>query len=290
MLAFSSIVSAQTSTGEVDTKTDEVSNEVAGEYLVTAGGCIACHTVEDGDAGDYMAGGRALDTPFGTFHTPNITPDVETGIGAFSKQDFIRAFREGLSPDGSHYYPAFPYTSYTGLSDTDLESIKRYLDSIPPIRRENRPHELDWYVSFRWLLGPWKWLNFTAGVYVPDPNNDEQWNRGAYLVRHLGHCDECHTPRNFMGALDQDRELAGNPDGPEGDAVPNITPDRESGIGKWSKSDLRDFLEIGMYPDGDFVGGSMVEVVDFNTGKLTSADRDAIIRYLKSLPPIDSSQ
>jgi mono/diheme cytochrome c family protein len=257
-----------------------------GAYLVAAGGCVACHTIKDGESSDYLAGGRSLETPFGSFYTPNITPDEETGIGTWSDGAFIRAFREGVAPDGSNLYPAFPYTAYTGVTDEDLLDIKAYLFSIPAIRRENRAHELAWYASLRQGLFLWKLLYFTPGVFEPSPDKDARWNRGAYLVRHLGHCGECHTPRGIFGDLDGHRELAGNPNGPEGDAVPNITPDRDAGIGKWSDSDLVDLLELGMFPDGDFVGGSMTEVVDENTSKLTAEDRRAIITYLRSLPPL----
>lgn len=257
-----------------------------GAYLVAAGGCTSCHTIEDGDASDYMAGGRALESPFGTFYTPNITPDADTGIGGWTVEAFIRAFREGVAPDGRHYYPAFPYTSYTGITDDDLVAMKAYLDSLEPVRRENREHELAWYASVRLSMAGWKLLYFEPAVFEPSPDRDAQWNRGAYLVRHLGHCGECHTPRNALGVLDASRELGGNPDGPEGDSIPNITPDEASGIGKWSRSDLSDLLEIGMYPDGDFVGGSMTDVVDHNTSKLTAEDREAMMVYLESLPPV----
>lgn len=260
-----------------------------GRYLLHAGGCIACHTEKDAEDTAFMAGGPALETPFGLFYAPNITPDKETGIGDWSDEDFIRAFREGLSPDDEHYYPVFPYTSYTGVRDEDLLALKAYLFSLAPIKRSNQEHELSWYVSFRFLLGPWKWLNFEPGVFAPDPKQSEVWNRGAYLVRHLGHCGECHTPRNWMGGLDDEQSLAGNPDGPEGDAVPNITPDKETGIGVWSIGDIEDFLEIGLLPDGDFAGGSMSEVIDVNTAQLDAADRKAIATYLKSLPPLPSA-
>ncbi len=257
-----------------------------GAYLVAAGGCTSCHTIKDGDESDYMAGGRPLQSPFGTFYTPNITPDTETGIGGWSESEFIRAFREGVAPDGAHYYPAFPYTSYTGITDDDLLAMKAYLDSIAPVNRENREHDLAWFASVRMALAGWKLLYFDPGVFEPDPDRDATWNRGAYLVRHLGHCGECHTPRNALGALDHSKELGGNPNGPDRDAVPNITPHEVSGIGRWSASDLSDLLEIGMYPDGDFVGGSMTDVVDHNTSKLTADDRRAIITYLESLSPV----
>ncbi|KAA3624605.1 MAG: hypothetical protein DWQ08_10235 [Proteobacteria bacterium] len=260
-----------------------------GRYLVIASGCAACHTVEDGEEADYLAGGRPLETPFGTFFAPNITPDPETGIGGWSDASFIRAFREGVAPDGSHYYPAFPYPSYTGVTDEDLLAMKAYLFSLPAVHRENRKHDLAWYASFRFPLSLWKWFYLEPGPFAPQEDRDDEWNRGAYLVRHLGHCGECHTPRGFLGAQDLSRELAGNPAGPDGDSVPNITPHDESGIGGWSDTDLLDLLEIGMYPDGDFVGGSMVEVVDMNTARLDASDRRAMVRYLRSVPPLSSA-
>jgi mono/diheme cytochrome c family protein len=260
-----------------------------GEYLLYAGGCISCHSVEDSGEQGFLAGGVALETPFGTFYTPNITPDKETGIGNWNDADFVRAMRYGFSPEGTHYYPAFPYPSYTGMTQQDLLDLKAYLASVPAISQKNKPHELVWYASLRFPLRGWKWLNMSTGEFKPDPDQTEQWNRGAYLVRHLGHCGECHTPRDLTGAMDNDQFLAGNPDGPEGDSVPNITPERETGIGKWSESDIVSYLEIGMLPDGDFAGSAMVDVIDDNTSKLTAEDRKAIAVYLKSLPPLPKS-
>ncbi|MDQ2695855.1 MAG: cytochrome c [Pseudomonadota bacterium] len=260
-----------------------------GEYLLHAGGCISCHT--DGDAGEdgFLAGGLALETAFGTFYAPNITPDPDTGISTWSDADFIRALTQGLSPDGRHYYPAFPYTAYAGMTRDDLLALKAYLFSLKPARRDRRPHDLPWYVSSRLPLGLWKWLNFQPGEFRPDPQQSAGWNRGAYLVRHLGHCGECHTPRTWTGGLDRERALAGNPDGPEGDAVPNITPDPDTGIGDWSAYDIEYLLETGTLPDGDFVGGTMSRVVDDGTSHLTDDDRKAIGVYLKALPPLPSA-
>jgi mono/diheme cytochrome c family protein len=253
-----------------------------GKYLVYAGGCLTCHT-EDSDDAVPLAGGRDLDSPFGTFYSPNITPDDETGIGLWSDDDFVDAFWEGVSPDGEHYFPAFPYTSYTGVSREDLLAMKAYLFSLEPVRKESKEHELAWYMSTRLAAGAWKELNFKAARFVPDASKDDQWNRGAYLVRHLGHCGECHTPRNKLGVLQSDRELAGSRLGEE--SVPNITQHRVDGIGRWSTSDIEYFLDIGMLPDGDFAGGSMGAVIDDNTSKLTREDRLAIAAYLKSVPP-----
>lgn len=254
-----------------------------GEYLITAGGCIACHSEED-ELPPSLAGGRALDTPFGTFYAPNITPDEETGIGAWSNEDFVRAMRYGISPAGSHYYPAFPYTSYTGLSTQDLLAMRAYLATLEPVERQNRPHQLAFYVSFRPLLRFFKLVNFRPGEFKPDRERSQTWNRGAYLVRHLGHCAECHTPRNPLGGLDAFRPLEGTEHGPDGDPVPGITTDKEHGIGDWSRADLAYFLESGFLPDGDVVGGSMGEVIEGNTSQLTSPDREAIAAYLLSAP------
>lgn len=256
-----------------------------GEHLVYAGGCITCHTA-DGDDAPPLAGGRALESPFGTFYSPNITPDRATGIGGWSDDEFVNAFWQGVSPEGEHYYPAFPYTSYTGVSRDDLLAMKAYLFSLEPVHSENRAHDLAWYMSNRLAAGAWKELNFTAARFVPDAAKDDQWNRGAYLVRHLGHCGECHTPRSKLGVLQKDRELAGSRLGDE--RIPNITPQRTDGIGRWSASDIEYFLDIGMLPDGDFAGSSMADVIEDNTSRLTREDRRAIAAYLKSLPPLEN--
>jgi mono/diheme cytochrome c family protein len=256
-----------------------------GEYLVHAGGCIDCHTAED-KAAVPLAGGRSIETPFGIFYSPNITPDVETGIGAWSDDDFVNAFWLGENPDGDHYFPAFPYTSYTGISRADLLAMKAYLFSLEPVRQDTPEHELNWYLSTRMAAGAWKLKNFEPGRFISDAGKSDQWNRGAYLVRHLGHCGECHTPRGSLGALHFDRELAGYSGGPDGEKIPNITPHREDGIGKWSASDIDYFLEIGMLPDGDFTGSAMSAVIDNNTGKLTPEDRAAMVIYLQSLPSL----
>jgi mono/diheme cytochrome c family protein len=253
-----------------------------GEYLVDAGGCISCHT-EDSDAAVPLAGGLAMESPFGTFFSPNITPDVETGIGGWSDDDFVAAFWEGLGPEGEHYFPAFPYTSYTGVSRDDLIAMKAYLFSLEPVQKESKEHDLAWYMSTRLAAGAWKELNFAAARFVPDETKDEQWNRGAYLVRHLGHCGECHTPRGNLGVLQTDQEMAGSKLGEE--SIPNITQHRVDGIGRWSASDIEYFLDIGMLPDGDFAGSSMVDVIEDNTSKLTREDRLAIAAYLKSVSP-----
>ncbi|MDH3531605.1 MAG: cytochrome c [Gammaproteobacteria bacterium] len=254
-----------------------------GAYLVRAGGCIDCHT-EDRDGAVPLAGDRKLESPFGTFYSPNITPDTATGIGAWSDEDFVRAFWEGIGPEGVHYYPAFPYTSYTGVTRADLLAIKAYLFSLEPVAKAAREHDLAWYISSRMAAGAWKLVFFEPARFVADENQSARWNRGAYLVRHLGHCGECHTPRGALGAMDEARELAGNASTFDGEVVPNITPHRDAGIGKWSADDIEYFLDTGMLPDGDYVGSSMSVVIDNSTSQLTREDRLAIAAYLKSLP------
>jgi len=242
-----------------------------GRYLFQAANCLSCHTDFDND-GPPLAGGRELETPFGSFFTPNITPDPETGIGGWSDEDFIRALTEGISPEGRHYYPSFPWPAYRGMNREDLLALKRHIDSLPALRRANRPHRLKWYLS-RKTLGIWKWLNHDADIY-PGKSGD----RGAYLVNVLGHCQECHTPRDALGRLDLDLAFAGNPDL----AAPDIR-NRPDGIGSWSDEELADLFTDGMLPDGDFVSSHMAEVVDYATSNWTDADRKAAIDYLRSL-------
>lgn len=252
-----------------------------GEYLAKAGGCLGCHTVEAKDAKDKpvpYAGGRALKTPFGTFYGPNITPHPEAGIGRWSEADFIRALREGRRPDGAHYFPAFPYPSFTLITDADLRDLWAYLRSLPQSSRQNEPHDLGVLYRWRFLVGPWKWLFFTPGPFAPDAAKSAQLNRGAYLVRAAGHCGECHTPRNLLGAPKKDKFVAGAKD-----IAPNLTPTR---LGKKGDAELKEFLRTAMTPDGDVAAESMAEVVTNTTSQLTPQDLDALIAYLRSLPPL----
>jgi mono/diheme cytochrome c family protein len=191
--------------------------------------------------------------------------------------------REGRAPDGSAYYPAFPYTSYTRMTDDDLRALKAYLDTVPPVDRPSRPHELWFPFDQRWGMRLWQWAFFVPGRFEPDPARDAAWNRGAYLVQGPGHCQECHTPRTFYGVLEEDRAFAGGRLGKE--RVPNLTGDPEVGLGKWSESDIGTVLKLGMTPEGDFVGSDMAKVVNNATGKLPDEDIAAVAAYLKSLPP-----
>jgi mono/diheme cytochrome c family protein len=264
-------------------------NAVArGAYLFAAAGCAGCHTRVK-PKGRPLAGGRRLDTPFGAFYPPNITPDPGHGIGRWELADFIRAMRQGRGPDGTLYFPAFPYPSYSGISDADLGDLWAFLRTVPAVAVTGPGHDLDFPFNLRVLVWPWRWLYFEPGVWRPDPNRSARWNRGAYLVRAVGHCGECHTPRSLLGGVDPDRELGGNPKGPEGKRVANITPHRKKGIGDWSESDIASYLLDGGLPDGDLASGAMVEVIEDSTSRLTESDRRAIARYLKSVPPQDGN-
>jgi mono/diheme cytochrome c family protein len=252
-----------------------------GEYLAKAGGCVGCHT-EEREGATPFAGGRALKTPFGTFYGPNITPHPQAGIGRWSEADFVRALREGRRPDGANYYPAFPYPSFTRITDADLRDLWAYLRSLPPSGQPSRPHELGLLYRARFTLGVWKWLYFKPGAFAPDSQKNAMINRGAYLVRALGHCGECHTPRNSLGGPKPDRTLAGGKM-PDGATASNLTPTRLKDL---SDAELRDVLTTGLLPDGDVLGEAMGEVVRNTTSQLTGADLHAVIAYLRSLPPL----
>ena len=266
----------------------DAGSAVRGAYLANAADCVDCHT-DSAHSGQPYAGGRALATRFGTFYSPNITPDGETGIGRWSDAQFLRALHDGVRPDGANYFPVFPYPSFTKITDADVLAIKAYLFSLLPVRHANRPHDVAFPLSWRFLQVGWKLLFFSPGRFQPAPERSAAYNRGAYLVTALAHCGECHTPRNSFGAAEPDRFLAGNPDGPDGNKVPNITPDRRTGIGHWSEDDIVTLLATGQTPDFDFVGDGMSEVVR-NTSRLDDSDRRAIASYLRSLPPIRSER
>ncbi len=255
-----------------------------GEIIFHAGGCASCHaTPEQGDK-SRLGGGRELKSPFGTFVAPNISPDRNDGIGGWSEANFITAMWKGTSPAGEHYYPAFPYTSYQHVRLDDLRDLFAYLKTLPPVQGKARDHDLPIYFKFRRLLGGWKFFFLDGQQFRPDPTKSAQWNRGAYLVNGPGHCAECHSPRNLLGAIIERQRFAGGPDPEGGDGwVPNIT---KAGIGDHSERDIERILETGDLPDGDSVGGAMTAVVD-NTSKLPTQDRAAIAAYVKSLPPVE---
>ena len=256
-----------------------------GAYILRAAGCATCHT-DVANRGVFLAGGRMLSSPWGSIAAPNITPDAETGIGGWSDEDFVRALRDGKSPEGRTYYPAFPYTAYSGMHREDMLDLKAYLDTVEPVAAANKPHELRFPFSVRLFLHPWRWLFFDREPDAADTAQGERPARGRYLVETLGHCAECHTPRNMLGALKPGLHLAGSRYGPGGLSVPNITPDVETGIGSWSEVDLAFFLRTGFTPYGDDVQGEMREAIDDGLRHLTQDDLEAMAAYLKALPAL----
>jgi mono/diheme cytochrome c family protein len=230
-----------------------------------------------------LGGGLALPSPFGTFYIPNISPDPDDGIGRWSEADFVTAVLKGTSPAGSHYFPAFPYTSYQHARIEDVRDLFAYLKTLAPVTGKVRDHDVPFPFNIRRNIGVWKFLFMDGKPFVPDAAQSVSWNRGAYLVNGLGHCAECHSPRNFLGAIAAAQRFAGGPN-PEGEGwVPNIT---QKGIDDWSAKDIAYFLETGQMPDGDNAGGSMARVIK-NTSQLSPGDREAIAEYLKSLPPVE---
>jgi len=258
-----------------------------GAYLAAAAGCGVCHT-DTAHHGGWLAGGRPIITPFGTFYTPNISPDPRYGIGSWSDRDFLQALRYGTAPDGSNYYPAFPYTSFAGMSDHDILDIRAYLASQPAMPVMNRPHDLKFPYYLRWLMTPWKILYFRQSALRIDPSHSEEWNRGAYLVRAVVHCTECHTPRNALGALIKKRRYGGVAAMLGERAVPDISSDAAA-LGSWRADDIATLLKDGITPNGDVVRGKMADVVT-GTAALSDSDRHAIAVYIKSLPPVPPIQ
>lgn len=267
-----------------DTKTEL---ERKGEYVLRVAGCAGCHTADESGA-PPLAGGRKLETPFGVFYGPNITAHPQRGIGGWRLEDLTRALRHGESVQGRHLYPIFPYTSYAGMRDEDIRALKAYLESVPPSDATNQPHQLPWYLRYRAPMYFWKLLFHSSEAFEPRPDQSAEWNRGAYLVNVLGHCGECHTRRNLFGALERKKHLAGNPGGPDGEAVPNITSHRDDGIGDWSSGEIREYLRSGLLPDGDVAGGLMAEVIDESTSHLSDEDLDAMVTYLRTVPALEN--
>jgi mono/diheme cytochrome c family protein len=268
-----------------------VPDAVAGERMFWAGGCASCHASPvdgrraKGDAKLLLGGGLELDTAFGVFRVPNISPHDEDGIGGWSMLHFVNAMQRGVSPDGRHYYPSFPYTSYVRMQTEDVMDLKAYLDTLPAVAGRVEDHALSFPYSVRRGIGLWKRLYHDDEPLVDIDAGDESLSLGRYLVEGPGHCGECHTPRNQMGGLIADQWLAGAPN-PDGEGrVPNITPAGKE-IGKWSARNIAYYLESGFTPDFDTVGGSMVAVQE-NLAMLTDADREAIATYLKALQPVE---
>jgi mono/diheme cytochrome c family protein len=259
-----------------------------GEYVFNAAGCLGCHT-DAKRGGKPLAGGRPLETPFGIYYAPNITPDPATGIGAWTLDDFRRAIRHGEMRSGAPYFPVFPYTSFTGMTDGDIADLFAYLKTREAVAQPNQPHAVDFPFGWRFLMRFWRMLHFEEGPLQPVPAQSAEWNRGRYLVEALGHCGECHTPRDALGATDEDRAYSGVRGVPDGQNAPNITP-HPTGLGSWSIEDITTLLKDGQTPDFDWVGSGMGEVVNNSTSKLTDEDRRAIAVYLKSLPPKEGAR
>jgi mono/diheme cytochrome c family protein len=258
-------------------------NLANGLTAFNAGGCSSCHAVPGQPDRLRLGGGLAVPSPFGTFYAPNISSDPVDGIGRWTEAEFVDAVTKGISPAGFHYFPAFPYPSYQHAKVEDVRDLFAYLKTLTAVSGKVRDHDVPFPFNVRRNIGIWKLLFMDGKPFMPDAARSAKWNRGAYLVNGLGHCAECHSPRNLLGGIITAQRFAGGPN-PEGEGwVPNIT---QKGIGDWSAQDIADFLETGQMPDGDNAGGSMARVIK-NISQLNPEDRAAIAEYLKSLPPVD---
>jgi mono/diheme cytochrome c family protein len=257
-----------------------------GQYLALAGDCMACHTARGGAA---YAGGRQIATPFGNFISPNITPDTATGIGSWNADDFWRAMHNGKSKDGSFLYPAFPFPNYTMVTRADSDAMYAYFKSVPAVSRPNQPHALRFPYNQRILLAGWRALYFRPGVYQPDSKQSAEWNRGAYLVQGLGHCNACHSNRNVFGATQPGGGLAGGLIPIQNWYAPALNSDAETGLGEWPAQHIAELLKTGV-AERSAVYGPMAEVVRRSLQHLSDSDIDAMAGYLKSVPKTEAPQ
>lgn len=251
-----------------------------GAYLARAGNCAACHTTRGGTP---YAGGRGIDTPFGTVYSSNLTPDVRTGIGSWSAAEFWRALHNGRSKDGRLLYPAFPYPSYTTVTRPDSDALYAYLQSLPATSQPATPHALRWPFNQQAALAVWRALYFSPSSFQPEPAQSAEWNRGAYLVRGLGHCGACHTARNALGGTDERLDLAGGLMPVQNWYAPSLTSAQEASVHDWPLQDAVRLLQTGVAPQGS-VRGPMAEVVQQSTQYLSPQDLTAMATYLKALP------
>lgn len=254
-----------------------------GRYVFALTGGCGCHTAKEGPTN---AGGRPLKTPFGTFYGTNITPDPTHGIGTWTEKQLIDGIRLGLRPDGSVMSPVMPYPAFSGMSDADVTALVTYLRTLPAVAKANQPHSLSMpFMGSAMRL--WRWFFFTPTT-APLQSPVAGVARGRYISDHLAHCQECHTPRTWSGTLDMSRYLAGNPDGVDGEVAPNITPDKDTGVGEWSEDDMVSLLKSGFLPNMDNVQGLMALVIDGvpegGYKDMTDEDALAVTRYLKSVP------
>lgn len=256
----------------------ELGNANRGAYLARMAGCIACHTDAE-NGGAPLAGGLALPTQFGTFHSPNLTTDTTYGIGAWSVEDFAKAVRQGVSREGKPYYPAFPYPFYSRLTDQDIADLWAAFQTVPPVEEPSKPQEMAVPFNFREGLKLWRAAFLENKTFEPDPARSDAWNRGKYIVEGPAHCGACHTPRNFAGARQAELRLHGSDSLPDGGKSPSIRADvlKEKG---WTVSNLAYALKTGIQPDGDAFGGSMGEVVRDGTSFLSQDDLTAIATFL----------
>ena len=260
---------------------DEKDNIARGRYLTQAADCQACHTAPGGKP---FAGGLAFKTPFGTLYSPNITPDKETGIGAWSDADFLKAVHEGIDREGERLYPAFPFAAYTYLTDEDVLAIKTYLFSLAPVQNAAPEAHLSFPYNQRWLMAFWSGLFNAKQRFQPVAGRSPEWNRGAYLAEALAHCGDCHTPRNLLQALDNKNKFAGTV--VEGWRAYNITADPTTGVGTWNEAELAEYLSTGHAKGRGTASGPMAEAVDLSFEKLSPSDIRAIVTYLRSVPAI----
>jgi mono/diheme cytochrome c family protein len=255
-----------------------------GAYLARAGNCMLCHTQRGGPA---YAGGRPLETPFGTIYASNLTPDAETGIGRWSAAHFRRALHEGRSRDGRLLYPAFPYTHTTRVSGADADALFDYLRSLPPVKQPNQAHRLRWPFSTQAALAVWRTLYFEPGQHVDDAARTPEWNRGAYLVRGLGHCGACHSARNALGATADLTDLSGGLIPMQNWYAPSLSAPGEAGVSAWPLGEIEQLLATGVAPRGTVLG-PMAEVVMHSLQYLEPSDVRAMAVFLKDLPPTAS--
>ena len=249
-----------------------------GEAVFWAGGCASCHKAAGSENALELAGGRRFTTEFGTFVAPNISSDPTHGLGSWNDAQFASALLEGTSPDGAHYYPSFPYSTYARMTDRDVADLWAFMQTLPAVTRVNEPHELAFPFNIRQSVGGWKMLFLNRDWVMTDTPTPEL-ERGRYLVEALGHCAECHTPRNALGGLDTARWMAGAPNPSGKGRIPGLSPAQLD----WQAADIAYYLETGFTPDFDSAGGEMTEVIA-NMARLTAEDRNAIAAYIKALP------
>jgi mono/diheme cytochrome c family protein len=254
-----------------------------GRTMFYAGGCAACHATPEQEDRTRLGGGLELKSPYGSFYAPNISPDPNDGIGTWGEAQFVTAMWKGTSPDGRHYFPSFPYTSYQRMKLADMRDLYAHLKTLPAVQGKARDHDVRFPFNIRRALGGWKFLYLDGKPFAENPAQTAQWNRGAYLANGPGHCAECHSPRDAFGGIIERYRFAGGPTADGEGTVPNIT---QAGIGTYSAGDIEEILATGNNPDGDTVGGDMAAVVR-NTAQLSKDDRAAIAAYIKSLPAVE---